>query len=92
MRFSIIVLLASAVSGMSLYPRQSDLPDCAMTCIQSADSSGCSSTDQTCLCKSSAFVQSSATCLQSTCSADELNTAVQVAEALCKSVVCICLS
>ncbi|KAF9003484.1 hypothetical protein BDZ89DRAFT_967512 [Hymenopellis radicata] len=87
MRFSILVLLASAVSGMSLYPRQS-LPDCAVTCIQNAaaSSSECSSTDQTCLCKSSAFVSTAAACFQSACSAADQNTAVQVAEALCKSV------
>ncbi|KAF9003483.1 hypothetical protein BDZ89DRAFT_1080946, partial [Hymenopellis radicata] len=47
---------------------------------------GCSSTNQTCLCKSTRFVSTAAACFQSACSPADQNTAVQVAEALCKSV------
>ncbi|KAF9027664.1 hypothetical protein BDZ89DRAFT_1066782 [Hymenopellis radicata] len=86
MHFSILVLLASAVSGMSLNPRQS-LPHCAVTCITNAVlSSGCPLSNQTCLCKSSVFVSTAAACIQSACSPADQNTAVQGAEALCKSV------
>ncbi|KAF9000382.1 hypothetical protein BDZ89DRAFT_1170314 [Hymenopellis radicata] len=86
MHFSILVLIASAVSGMSLYPRQ-PLPDCAVPCITTAVlSSGCPSSNQTCLCKSSVFVSTAAMCFGSECSPADQSTAFQVADELCSSV------
>ena len=49
----------------------------------------CSSTDNTCLCKNQYFIDSVTSCLQKTCSSDEVETANAGAQEICKSVVSV---
>ena len=46
-----------------------------MTCIVDAPLDGCASTDFTCLCESSVFIDSVQTCVESTCTGDDLTNA-----------------
>ncbi|KAH9934195.1 uncharacterized protein B0H18DRAFT_1092697 [Fomitopsis serialis] len=86
MRFAfalaVLATTLATTSATNLLERQS-LPTCAETCIGSANTSGCSSSDEKCLCSSSAFVDSVESCVQSSCSAGDLSSALQAAEALC---------
>ncbi|KAJ1301266.1 hypothetical protein OPQ81_003673 [Rhizoctonia solani] len=82
MRVSVVVAaLATVASASSLGKRQ--IPSCAMTCIQNANLDGCSATDNTCLCKSEKFVQSTYSCIAGACQGKDLDTAVAAANALC---------
>ncbi|KAG9086065.1 hypothetical protein FRC06_003289 [Ceratobasidium sp. 370] len=82
MRASFALLaLAAVASASSVSKRQ--LPNCAMACIVKANTGTCDATDNTCLCKSDAFVQSTYQCIASTCSASDLQTAIDGARALC---------
>ncbi|KIJ98605.1 hypothetical protein K443DRAFT_9038 [Laccaria amethystina LaAM-08-1] len=87
MRFALITvaLAAASASASTLLGRQS-IPACAGTCIANADLGGCSATDNTCLCKSSTFVTSTATCIESSCKGDDLDAAIAAAEQLCAAV------
>ncbi|KAG8715041.1 hypothetical protein FRC11_006001 [Ceratobasidium sp. 423] len=82
MRVSIVLAaLAAVASASSIGKRQ--IPSCALTCMTSADTGSCASTDNTCLCKSESFVNSTYTCIASTCKGDDLTNAVAAARALC---------
>ncbi|KAH9856862.1 hypothetical protein C2E23DRAFT_857090 [Lenzites betulinus] len=61
---------------------------CILGCIQtSAVANGCTGvTDLTCLCTSTAFQQAAASCLQSTCTADEVQAALTLQQEECASV------
>lgn len=61
--------------------------DCASSCLADADFDGCNSTDDTCLCKSSTFVNSVTSCIESSCSGNDLQTAEADAQQLCLAVV-----
>ncbi|KAG8739857.1 hypothetical protein FRC10_005052 [Ceratobasidium sp. 414] len=76
-----LIALAAVVSASSASKRQ--LPSCAMTCIVSASTGSCDPTDNTCLCKSEAFVNSTYQCIASSCSGSDLQTAINGARALC---------
>ncbi|KAF8688546.1 CFEM domain, partial [Rhizoctonia solani] len=81
MRVSIVLAaLAAVASATSVSKRQ--IPDCATTCIMSADVGTCGR-DNTCLCKSDAFVNSTYGCISSTCKGNDLEQAVAAARALC---------
>jgi len=64
------------------------LDTCIITCLTSAASSaGCNGiTDLTCLCSSTAFTTAAATCLQSNCTAADLQTALTLQQSECASV------
>ncbi|KAF8607390.1 hypothetical protein BDV93DRAFT_520269 [Ceratobasidium sp. AG-I] len=82
MRTSFALLaLAAVVSAGSMGKRQ--FPSCAMDCITRADTGTCDATDNTCLCNSPAFVDSTYSCIASTCTGEDLQTAVDGAKALC---------
>ncbi|EDR04189.1 uncharacterized protein LACBIDRAFT_304862 [Laccaria bicolor S238N-H82] len=87
MRFALVTvaLAAASASASSLYSRQ-NIPACAGTCIASADLGGCSATDNACLCKSTAFVDSTAACIETACTGSDLQAAIAAAEALCAAV------
>ncbi|KAG8698730.1 hypothetical protein FRC08_005740 [Ceratobasidium sp. 394] len=77
-----LVALAAVVSASSASKRQ--LPSCAMECIVSASTGSCQATDNTCLCKSDEFVQSTYQCVQQKCTnPDDLKAAIDGARALC---------
>ncbi|KAF9042804.1 hypothetical protein BDZ89DRAFT_1059699 [Hymenopellis radicata] len=61
-------------------------PDCATTCIHNADFGDCSSTDNTCLCKSFSFVNSTRSCFEATCNSGDYDSAIGVSAALCTAV------
>ncbi|RXW18318.1 hypothetical protein EST38_g7532 [Candolleomyces aberdarensis] len=84
MRFSAVVAflgLAASVSASALLPRQ--LPDCALTCLSTADFGTCAQNDNACLCRSEAFVTSATTCITTDCQGDDLATALTLAQAMC---------
>ncbi|OAX36897.1 hypothetical protein K503DRAFT_694271 [Rhizopogon vinicolor AM-OR11-026] len=88
MRFPIAILtLSAALSSAfaSLTARQS-LPNCAATCLADADYGTCASTDDTCLCNSPAFINSTTTCIQATCTGSDLTSAEEASQALCAAV------
>jgi len=88
MRFPVAILVLSAAFSSAfaaLVVRQS-LPNCAEQCLASADYGNCSSTDDTCLCNSSAFINSTTTCIQSSCTGSDLTTAEAASQALCAAV------
>ncbi|KAJ2916189.1 hypothetical protein MD484_g4227, partial [Candolleomyces efflorescens] len=84
MRFSAVVAFlgaAASVSASAIVSRQ--LPDCATTCLASSDFGTCSPTDNACLCRSEAFITSATTCITTTCTGDDLQTALTLAQAMC---------
>jgi hypothetical protein len=102
MRVSIVLAaLAAVASASSVAKRQ--IPSCALgksnrlfritlshfplECMTSADTGSCAATDNTCLCGSDKFVQSTYSCISSTCSGSDLQSAVAAARALCVSAV-----
>ncbi|KIJ64734.1 hypothetical protein HYDPIDRAFT_28101 [Hydnomerulius pinastri MD-312] len=88
MRFSVaLVALTAAVSSASaaLIARQS-LPNCAAPCLANADFGGCAQDDDTCLCNNQAFISSTTSCIQSSCTGNDLATAESFAQQLCLAV------
>ncbi|KAM5545257.1 hypothetical protein V8D89_001368 [Ganoderma adspersum] len=79
MKFALLSLALAAVLGSAA--AQDGLSACAINCLLTGiPSSGCSLTDTTCLCASTAFHDSVASCLESSCTADDI-TAVLAFEA-----------
>ncbi|KAG9086066.1 hypothetical protein FRC06_003290 [Ceratobasidium sp. 370] len=79
--FALLALAAVASAG-SISRRQ--LPACAMQCMTTADTGSCDPTDNTCMCNSPAFVNSTYQCVQQTCTdPGDLEAAIAGARALC---------
>ncbi|KAG2340382.1 hypothetical protein BDR05DRAFT_890056 [Suillus weaverae] len=90
MRFAVVVLsLSVAVSSAfaTLIARQS-LPNCAVACLTNANYGNCSSTDNNCLCHSQAFINSTTSCIQASCTGSDLTNAEAASQSLCAAVVC----
>ncbi|KAG1838901.1 hypothetical protein DFJ58DRAFT_813253 [Suillus subalutaceus] len=88
MRFAVIVLALSFVvesAFTALLTRQS-LPNCAVPCLTDADFGNCSSTDDSCLCHSQAFVNSTTSCIQASCTGSDLTNAEAASQSLCAAV------
>ena len=89
MRFAIAFVtmsaVISAVPAAMIFQRQS-IPSCATTCIANADLGGCQMGDDSCLCHNEAFINSTTTCIQSTCTGQDLQTAEYDAQQLCLAV------
>ncbi|KAI0718654.1 hypothetical protein C8Q72DRAFT_789037 [Fomitopsis betulina] len=85
MRFTLALLaLATAFSGASAHAwKRQSLPTCAESCIGSATVGSCSASDEQCLCSSSAFVDSVESCIEKSCSAGDIQSSLQAAEAVC---------
>ncbi|KIK60536.1 hypothetical protein GYMLUDRAFT_200710, partial [Collybiopsis luxurians FD-317 M1] len=85
------VFLGSIVASASatLYSRaSSSLPTCATDCLSQATSSndgGCSTTDITCMCSNKQFQTTILQCVESKCSGDDVQTALDTATNLCAS-------
>jgi hypothetical protein len=65
------------------------LVDCAIPCLQNADLGSCDPQDNVCLCNNQSFINSTTTCIENSCSADDLASAEAEADAICESVVCL---
>ncbi|KAG1744817.1 hypothetical protein EDB19DRAFT_1874378 [Suillus lakei] len=88
MRFAVVVLALSVAFSSAyaaLMARQS-LPNCAVPCLTNADFGNCSETDDNCLCHSQAFINSTTTCIQSSCSGSDLTNAEAASQQLCAAV------
>ncbi|KAG2159469.1 uncharacterized protein EDB93DRAFT_1115887 [Suillus bovinus] len=88
MRFAVVVLpLSVAVSSAfaALLTRQS-LPSCAVPCLTNADFGNCSETDDNCLCHSEAFINSTTSCIQTSCTGSDLTNAEAASQSLCAAV------
>lgn len=86
MRFSTIVALFGAVASVSaatLSARQAGLPTCAAACLAGAPMGDCASDDNACMCNNTEFVTAATGCITSTCTGEDLATALQAATALC---------
>ncbi|EIN14671.1 hypothetical protein PUNSTDRAFT_118091 [Punctularia strigosozonata HHB-11173 SS5] len=77
--------VASATTLHSFAARQS-IPNCAVPCLTSAPMGSCSQTDDTCLCHNSDFINGATSCIESSCSGDDLKNAEAAAQALCAAV------
>ncbi|EGO01268.1 hypothetical protein SERLA73DRAFT_179413 [Serpula lacrymans var. lacrymans S7.3] len=88
MRFTLALLAFGAFSTASagLVSRQASLPNCAVACLIDANFGSCSSQDDACLCNDSAFVQSSTSCIQSSCTGSDLTNAEAAAQEMCAAV------
>ncbi|KAH9854536.1 hypothetical protein C2E23DRAFT_858262 [Lenzites betulinus] len=86
MRCFAILALAAAVSAANLSRRQAAYPACSLPCLASADFGSCDPSDDNCLCHSAAFINSTTTCITSSCSGDDLKTAEAAAQSACLSV------
>ncbi|KAH7910722.1 hypothetical protein BJ138DRAFT_1152258 [Hygrophoropsis aurantiaca] len=82
--FTALSAALSVVSAATFTPRQ--LPNCAAACLAEANYGGCNSDDDTCLCNSQVFIQSSTQCIQQTCTGSDLTTAESDAQQLCLAV------
>ncbi|KAF9042854.1 hypothetical protein BDZ89DRAFT_1059744 [Hymenopellis radicata] len=90
MYFSLTVVsaLLATVSASSLGLMRRQYPDCASPCITNVDYHGCSASSIPCLCKNSDYVKETTACMVASCSGDDLQQALGVAQGLCESVVC----
>ncbi|SJL09212.1 uncharacterized protein ARMOST_12588 [Armillaria ostoyae] len=59
---------------------------CALPCITNVDYGSCSPSDNACLCKSATYVNTTTTCIESSCTGSDLTTAIATAQALCAEV------
>ncbi|KAH9474500.1 hypothetical protein JR316_0012960 [Psilocybe cubensis] len=93
MQFSTFAILFGAAATASatalnsnVFSRQSGLPNCAVPCALNADYDGCSPTDNHCLCTSSKFVDSTTTCVMSSCTGQDLQDALSFSQGVCLKV------
>ncbi|KAL1661799.1 hypothetical protein GGF50DRAFT_104839 [Schizophyllum commune] len=78
-----LIALGLAASASARVTVRQNVPDCLLTCIATADTSGCDSSDTACLCGNDTFVSSVTQCVQSSCSADDVQASLQGAQAVC---------
>ncbi|THH17989.1 hypothetical protein EW146_g2916 [Bondarzewia mesenterica] len=80
---------ASTVSASNvLAPRQTglNLPSCALPCLANANFGSCGSSDIKCLCSTPSFISSVTTCVESSCSSSDAQSALNAASSECASV------
>ncbi|KAL4072176.1 hypothetical protein J3A83DRAFT_2984478 [Scleroderma citrinum] len=82
---SIALSTALLSANAALVARQT-LPSCAASCIANANTGGCAPTDDSCLCSNQAFVSAVVSCVESSCSGNDLVEAEQYAQAICAAV------
>ncbi|TBU44112.1 hypothetical protein BD309DRAFT_836884, partial [Dichomitus squalens] len=61
----------------------SPIPDCSQSCLANADFGSCDPLDDSCLCKSSSFVNSVTSCIEGACQGSDLTNAESAAQQLC---------
>ncbi|KAJ7499294.1 hypothetical protein FB451DRAFT_1385000 [Mycena latifolia] len=89
MRFATVLTSASLLSSASAtYHRRQQLPgfpDCADNCLNNPTNlGGCQLGDETCLCKSLPFVETTVACIMAACKeTSDQQTAISGAESLC---------
>ncbi|KAH9934186.1 uncharacterized protein B0H18DRAFT_979865 [Fomitopsis serialis] len=83
---ALTTLLSALATVQASYLLRRQFPSCAESCLADANFDGCNSSDDTCLCKSSAFVNSVTSCIQSSCTGNDLTTAESDAQQLCLAV------
>ncbi|KAL1742669.1 hypothetical protein HDZ31DRAFT_75371 [Schizophyllum fasciatum] len=80
---SSLIALGIAASVSARVGVRQNVPDCLLTCIATANTSGCDSSDTACLCGNDTFVSSVTQCVQSSCSADDVQASLEGAQAVC---------
>ncbi|KAJ7047736.1 hypothetical protein C8F04DRAFT_20543 [Mycena alexandri] len=86
MRFgTVFTAMSLSSSVLAAYPRQlPGFPSCANTCLnEPTNLGGCQETDETCLCKSLVFVETTFACIMAACQGADQQTAINGAESLC---------
>ncbi|KAJ7688376.1 hypothetical protein B0H17DRAFT_1068367 [Mycena rosella] len=87
MRFTALLASASLLSSVSAAYHRRQLPgfpNCADNCLNNPTNlGGCQLADETCLCKSLPFVQTTFACLLAACQGADQQSAIQGAENLC---------
>ncbi|KAI0922635.1 hypothetical protein AcV5_009556 [Taiwanofungus camphoratus] len=86
--FALVVLFGvfTTASAATLQLTKRQFPNCAESCLVNANLGGCNSSDDSCLCNNSAFVDSVTSCIQSSCSGSDLTNAESGARQLCEAV------
>ncbi|KAI1787795.1 hypothetical protein LXA43DRAFT_1027962 [Ganoderma leucocontextum] len=83
MKFALLSLAVAAVIS-SACAQLDGLSACAINCLAtSIPVSGCSLTDTTCLCTSTAFHDAVASCLESDCTADDITAVLAFEDTTC---------
>ncbi|TFY57793.1 hypothetical protein EVJ58_g6814 [Rhodofomes roseus] len=83
---ALTTLLSALATAQASYILRRQFPNCAESCLANANFGSCSSSDDTCLCNSSVFVNSVTSCIQSSCTGSDLTTAESDAQQLCLAV------
>ncbi|KAG2357901.1 hypothetical protein BDR07DRAFT_1222942, partial [Suillus spraguei] len=86
MRFAVVVLALSVSSAFAALVTRQSMPNCAVPCLTNADFGNCSETDDSCLCHSQAFINSTTTCIQASCTGSDLSNAEAASQSLCAAV------
>ncbi|KAG9310172.1 hypothetical protein JVU11DRAFT_9795 [Chiua virens] len=88
MRFAVplSVLLAAVSSTLAALTARQSLPSCAVPCMENADTGSCAPVDDSCLCKNQQFINSTASCIASSCTGSDLQNADAYAQQLCLAV------
>lgn len=60
---------------------------CSIPCLTNADTGSCTPTENPCLCANDLYLRSTTDCIQSSCSAADLQTAAVVARQICSAAV-----
>jgi len=84
MKFTVVAALGllTFASSQSL----SGLPQCAESCaISAVGSTGCAVTNATCICEATSFLQGVDSCIQTACSAADIQATLQFAQKYCLS-------
>ncbi|KIK57433.1 hypothetical protein GYMLUDRAFT_46314 [Collybiopsis luxurians FD-317 M1] len=81
----LVSVLASASASESFFfkRQQLNLPSCAVSCLASAPTGSCSTSDEKCLCSSSQFIAGASSCIESSCSGSDIQSALGAAATLC---------
>ncbi|KAK7467270.1 hypothetical protein VKT23_004327 [Stygiomarasmius scandens] len=82
----LLTFLATTSSASVLMWRRQDIPQCALDCRASTDLGGCDPEDSQCLCNDEDFVTKVKECINETCSADDVETAMEIIAAQCSDV------
>ncbi|KAH7926880.1 hypothetical protein BV22DRAFT_1111399 [Leucogyrophana mollusca] len=84
--FALVALSAAVSTASAAVVARQGLPNCAVPCLTDANFGGCAPDDDTCLCNNQTFIQSSTSCIQSSCTGSDLTNAESAAQQLCLAV------
>jgi len=81
--FLSLFLVGMVSTTFALFPRQDGYPQCSYGCLANATSTQCQPGEVKCLCEDPAFINSTTTCFEQSCSGADLAQAEQTARDTC---------